>query len=46
MLLIHGRYNLDSQRVITDFDYLQWINHTYDVRGWFQWYCRFWSKWS
>jgi hypothetical protein len=18
-----------------------WINHTYDVRGWFQWHCRF-----
>ena len=36
-----NKYKVSSGQSIEDWEAAGWINHTYDVRGWFQWYCRF-----
>ena len=34
-------YKVSCGQSIEEWEAAGWINHTYDVRGWFQWYCRF-----
>ena len=36
-----NKYKVASGQSIEEWEAAGWINHTYDVRGWFQWYCRF-----
>ena len=36
-----NKYKVSSGQTIEEWEANGWINHTYDVRGWFQWYCRF-----
>lgn len=36
-----NKYKVSSGQTIEEWEEAGWINHTYDVRGWFQWYCRF-----
>lgn len=36
-----NKYQVSSGQSIEEWEAAGWINHTYDVRGWFQWYCRF-----
>ena len=36
-----NKYKVTSGQSIEEWEAAGWINHTYDVRGWFQWYCRF-----
>ena len=36
-----NKYKVSSGQTIEEWEAAGWINHTYDVRGWFQWYCRF-----
>ena len=36
-----NKYKVASGQTIEEWEAAGWINHTYDVRGWFQWYCRF-----
>ena len=36
-----NKYKVASGQTIEEWEANGWINHTYDVRGWFQWYCRF-----
>lgn len=36
-----NKYKVSSGQSIEEWEAAGWINHTYDVRGWFQWYCRF-----
>lgn len=36
-----NKYKVSSGQTIEQWEDAGWINHTYDVRGWFQWYCRF-----
>ena len=36
-----NKYNVSSGQSIEEWEAAGWINHLYDVRGWFQWYCRF-----
>ncbi|KAI4593421.1 hypothetical protein KJ359_009311 [Pestalotiopsis sp. 9143b] len=37
-----NKYKRACGQSIEEWEANGWINHTYDVRGWFQWYCRFW----
>jgi hypothetical protein len=36
-----NKYGVPCGQSIEQWEANGWINHTYDVRGWFQWYCRF-----
>lgn len=36
-----NKYKVSSGQSIEEWEAAGWINHAYDVRGWFQWYCRF-----
>ena len=36
-----NKYKVSCGQSIEEWEEAGWINHTYDVRGWFQWYCRF-----
>ncbi|CAF9910161.1 MAG: hypothetical protein HETSPECPRED_009631 [Heterodermia speciosa] len=36
-----NKYKVSCGQSIEEWEAAGWINHTYDVRGWFQWYCRF-----
>ncbi len=36
-----NKYKVSSGQTIEEWEAAGWINHTHDVRGWFQWYCRF-----
>lgn len=37
-----NKYGVTCGQSIEDWEAAGWIVHQYDVRGWFQWYCRFW----
>ncbi|KAI0393123.1 hypothetical protein F5Y17DRAFT_467115 [Xylariaceae sp. FL0594] len=37
-----NKYGVACGQSIEEWEAAGWINHQYDVRGWFQWYCRFW----
>ncbi|KAJ6264553.1 hypothetical protein Dda_0700 [Drechslerella dactyloides] len=36
-----NKYGVACGQSIEEWEASGWINHTFDVRGWFQWYCRF-----
>lgn len=36
-----NKYKVSCGQSIEQWEQNGWIDHTYDVRGWFQWYCRF-----
>ena len=36
-----NKYKVACGQSIEEWELAGWINHKYDVRGWFQWYCRF-----
>lgn len=36
-----NKFGVASGQTIEEWEANGWINHDYDVRGWFQWYCRF-----
>jgi hypothetical protein len=36
-----NKYGVSCGQSIEEWEANGWINHDYDVRGWFQWYCRF-----
>ena len=36
-----NKYKVTCGQSIEEWEAAGWINHKYDVRGWFQWYCRF-----
>jgi len=36
-----NKFKVTCGQSIEQWELAGWINHTYDVRGWFQWYCRF-----
>jgi hypothetical protein len=36
-----NKFKVACGQSIEEWEKAGWINHTYDVRGWFQWYCRF-----
>ena len=36
-----NKYKVSCGQSIEEWEAAGWIKHTYDVRGWFQWYCRF-----
>ncbi|EKD19467.1 uncharacterized protein L3040_002657 [Drepanopeziza brunnea f. sp. 'multigermtubi'] len=36
-----NKFKVACGQSIEEWESAGWINHTYDVRGWFQWYCRF-----
>lgn len=36
-----NKYKVACGQSIEQWEAAGWINHNYDVRGWFQWYCRF-----
>ena len=36
-----NKYKVSCGQSIEEWELAGWINHTYDIRGWFQWYCRF-----
>jgi hypothetical protein len=36
-----NKYGVSCGQSIEQWEANGWINHQYDVRGWFQWYCRF-----
>ena len=36
-----NKYKVACGQSIEEWEKAGWIDHTYDVRGWFQWYCRF-----
>lgn len=36
-----NKYKVQAGLPIEDWEAHGWISHKYDVRGWFQWYCRF-----
>ena len=36
-----NKYKVSCGQTIEEWEAAGWINHKYDVRGWFQWYCRF-----
>ncbi|KAL9115368.1 MAG: hypothetical protein Q9227_000689 [Pyrenula ochraceoflavens] len=36
-----NRYGVSCGQSIEEWEAQGWIDHEYDVRGWFQWYCRF-----
>ncbi|KAI7759348.1 hypothetical protein LZL87_008725 [Fusarium oxysporum] len=37
-----NKYGVTCGQSIEEWEAAGWIAHEYDVRGWFQWYCRFW----
>ncbi|KAJ4005013.1 hypothetical protein NW752_011526 [Fusarium irregulare] len=37
-----NKYGVQCGQSIEEWEAAGWIAHEYDVRGWFQWYCRFW----
>ncbi|KAI0398726.1 hypothetical protein F4802DRAFT_139979 [Xylaria palmicola] len=37
-----NKYGVACGQSIEQWEDAGWIAHRYDVRGWFQWYCRFW----
>lgn len=37
-----NKYGVACGQSIEEWEAAGWIDHNYDVRGWFQWYCRFW----
>ncbi|KAI2612453.1 uncharacterized protein GGS25DRAFT_119724 [Hypoxylon fragiforme] len=37
-----NKYGVACGQSIEEWEAAGWIAHEYDVRGWFQWYCRFW----
>lgn len=37
-----NKYKVACGQSIEEWERHGWINHDFDVRGWFQWYCRFW----
>ncbi|KAK8113515.1 zn2+-binding protein melusin contains chord domain protein [Apiospora sp. TS-2023a] len=37
-----NKYGVSCGQSIEQWEAAGWIRHEYDVRGWFQWYCRFW----
>ncbi|KAI8626104.1 hypothetical protein F5Y19DRAFT_232845 [Xylariaceae sp. FL1651] len=37
-----NKYGVACGQSIEEWEAAGWIAHQYDVRGWFQWYCRFW----
>ncbi|KAI8966701.1 hypothetical protein F5Y11DRAFT_439 [Daldinia sp. FL1419] len=37
-----NKYGVGCGQSIEQWEASGWIMHEYDVRGWFQWYCRFW----
>ncbi|KAK8034031.1 hypothetical protein PG993_009026 [Apiospora rasikravindrae] len=37
-----NKYGVGCGQSIEEWEAAGWIAHEYDVRGWFQWYCRFW----
>jgi hypothetical protein len=37
-----NKYGVACGQSIEEWEAAGWIDHHYDVRGWFQWYCRFW----
>lgn len=37
-----NKYGVRCGQSIEEWEAAGWIAHEYDVRGWFQWYCRFW----
>jgi len=36
-----NKYKVKCGQSIEEWEAGGWINHNHDVRGWFQWYCRF-----
>jgi hypothetical protein len=36
-----NKFGVSSGQTIEEWEAAGWINHEYDVRGWFQWYCRY-----
>ncbi|KAL2072896.1 hypothetical protein VTL71DRAFT_12239 [Oculimacula yallundae] len=36
-----NKFKVACGQTIEQWELAGWINHAYDVRGWFQWYCRF-----
>lgn len=36
-----NKYKVQAGLPIEEWEASGWVNHTFDVRGWFQWYCRF-----
>ncbi|KAI1641657.1 uncharacterized protein F4817DRAFT_45060 [Daldinia loculata] len=38
-----NKYGVACGQTIEQWEASGWIMHEYDVRGWFQWYCRFWQ---
>ncbi|KAL8773502.1 MAG: hypothetical protein Q9209_001606 [Squamulea sp. 1 TL-2023] len=36
-----NKFKVSCGQSIEEWEAAGWIDHTYDVRGWFQWYCRF-----
>ena len=36
-----NKYKVACGQSIEEWEAAGWINHNHDVRGWFQWYCRF-----
>ncbi|KAI1143640.1 hypothetical protein F5Y05DRAFT_2017 [Hypoxylon sp. FL0543] len=36
-----NKYGVSCGQTIEEWEAAGWIAHEYDVRGWFQWYCRF-----
>lgn len=37
-----NKYKVSCGQSIEEWEAAGWISHEHDVRGWFQWYCRFW----
>ncbi|KAG9532878.1 hypothetical protein KCU93_g611, partial [Aureobasidium melanogenum] len=37
-----NKFRVKCGQSIEEWEAAGWINHAYDVRGWFQWYTRFW----
>ncbi|KAJ1337190.1 WD repeat-containing protein 76 [Microdochium nivale] len=37
-----NKYGVACGQSIEEWEAAGWIRHEHDVRGWFQWYCRFW----
>lgn len=37
-----NKYGVSCGQSIEEWEAAGWIRHEHDVRGWFQWYCRFW----
>ncbi|KAF4340436.1 vegetatible incompatibility het-E-1 [Fusarium beomiforme] len=37
-----NKYGVACGQSIEEWEAAGWIAHEYDIRGWFQWYCRFW----